>query len=114
MNEHQNFKFSVTIHTDDLALLNCLRALSQHCQETGNVRIGWGGTKEKNWAANGHKATFRFTAPFKRESFLSEAARLFPKNLWEKVAESDDDPATPQNPAIDPTLRGPRRKFDLD
>jgi hypothetical protein len=98
--EHDDFKFSVTIHTDDLALLGCLRALCQHCQETGNVRIGWGGTKQEDWASGGHKATFRFTAAFKREQFLSEAERLLPKHLWQKVAHSDNNPATPQSQPV--------------
>lgn len=95
--EHKDFKFSVTIHTDDLALLGCLRALCQHCQATGNVRIGWGGTKEPDWVRSGHKATFRFTASFKREQFIAEIERLLPKNLWQKIGQSDNDPASPQS-----------------
>ena len=45
MGQHSRYCFSVTIHSDDLAVVNCLRALSQFGQATGNNRIPWGGTK---------------------------------------------------------------------
>ena len=46
---HAMYKHSVTIHTDDLAVVNCLRALSELSQRTGNNRISWGGTKDRDW-----------------------------------------------------------------
>lgn len=49
MTTHQDHKFSVTIHTDDLAVVNCLRALSKFSQKTGNNNIPWGDTKDKDW-----------------------------------------------------------------
>ncbi len=39
---HADYRFSATLHTDDRAVLNCLRALSQISQREGNVRIPWG------------------------------------------------------------------------
>jgi len=42
---HKEYHYSVTVQTDDLALLFCLRALSQHAQATGCVRIPWGGNE---------------------------------------------------------------------
>jgi hypothetical protein len=45
MGEHQKYKYSITILTGDLAVVNCLRALSQYSQKTGNNRITWGNTK---------------------------------------------------------------------
>jgi len=43
MSQHAEFRYSVRIKTDDLAVLHCLRALSQFAQKTGNKRIPWGG-----------------------------------------------------------------------
>ena len=98
MANHSDYHYSVTIHTEDLALLGCLRALSQFAQETGNVRIPWGGTKEPDWIRANHNATFRFTASFKRQKFLSEAKRLISSTgKWKITNERDDDPASPQN-----------------
>lgn len=50
---HSSYKFSVTIRSDDLATVNCLRALSQYSQRTGNNRIPWGGTKDDDWRRAG-------------------------------------------------------------
>lgn len=36
MGEHYKYKYSITIHTDDLAVVNCLRALSKYSQKSGN------------------------------------------------------------------------------
>src|SRR5438105_4876851 len=89
MGQHAAYKFSVTIHTDDLALVGCLRALSQFCQKVGNNRIPWGGTKDDDWRAAGHKITFRFTSADYREAFLAQAARLLPAGLWDAVGKRD-------------------------
>jgi hypothetical protein len=94
---HRNYHFSITIRTDDRALLGCLRALSQHCQQEGNVRIPWGGTKDQDWEDSGHCVTFRFTRPEYREGFIDEAVRLFPRDLWREERRSDSDPARPQS-----------------
>ena len=39
MSQHYLYHYSVTIKTDDEAVLHCLRSLSQYAQETGNARI---------------------------------------------------------------------------
>ncbi len=96
MSTHKDYKFSVTVHTDDLAVLYCLRGLTMHCQATGNARIPWGGTKRADWQRDGHRVTFHFSSKFYREHFLKESERLFPNGLWKKVTESDTDPATKQ------------------
>jgi hypothetical protein len=95
MNEHQKYKYSVTIQTDDLPVVNCLRALSQYSQKTGNNRITWGNTKDKDWDRDNHCVTFRFTSPEYREGFLSQVNRLLPNNLWREYARSDNNPAKP-------------------
>jgi hypothetical protein len=96
MTEHSQYRVSVTLQTPDLAQVGCLRALSQFSQSTGNNRIPWGGTTDTNWKSAGQRVTFRFSSPAYRASFISQAQRLLPAGLWEKVAENDQDPASPQ------------------
>jgi hypothetical protein len=93
--DHALFHYSITIHTDDIVVLGCLRAICQHAQGEKNVRIAWGGTKKTEWEQANHLATFRFTAPEKREDFIHHAKRLL-KGLWRQVRTSDSDPASPQ------------------
>jgi len=95
MTIHQDHKFSVTIHTDDLAVVNCLRALSKFSQKTGNNNIPWGGTKDKDWERDWHQVTFRFSSEEYRERFLSELKRLLPGQLWDEVLRNNNDPAKP-------------------
>jgi len=93
MSDHKDYKFSITIHSDDLAVVNCLRALSQYSQKTGNNRIPWGGTKDTDWESDKHHVTFRFTSPDYREGFKLEVRRLLPDNCCLFTEESDNDPA---------------------
>ena len=95
MSEHHRYKYSITIKTDDLAVVNCLRALSQYSQKTGNNRITSGNTKDSDWKRANHCVTFRFTSSEYREGFLSEAKRLLPEDLWKEFVRSDNDPARP-------------------
>jgi hypothetical protein len=95
MGEHYKYKYSITIHTDDLAVVNCLRALSQYSQKSGNNRITWGNTKDSDWKAANHRVTFRFTLPEYRDGYLYELKRLFPSEFWKEVGRSDSDPARP-------------------
>ena len=93
MSERRDYRFSITIHTDDLAVVNCLRALSQYSQKTGNNRIPWGGTKDQDWKRDGNAVTFRFSQPEYREGFVKEITRLLPRHLWQEHSLSDNDPA---------------------
>ena len=93
---HEAYKFSVTVHSDDLAVVNCLRSLSQYSQQSGNNRIPWGGTKDQDWKRDANTVTFRFTTPAFRSGFLQEVQRLLPQTLWTVVRQSDNDPATRQ------------------
>lgn len=97
VSQHAAFHYSATIKTDDLAVFHCLRALSQFAQKTGNKRIPWGGTKEKDWRSDCHCATFYFTSPLYRKEFLAQVERLLPRGFWEKVGEDDSHPAKPQS-----------------
>lgn len=95
MSDHHKYRYSITIRTDDLAVVNCLRSLSQYSQKTGNNRITWGNTKGSDWKRANHCVTFRFTSPEYREGFLFEVKRLLPNHLWNEYARNDNDPATP-------------------
>jgi hypothetical protein len=92
---HSDHHYSITILTEDLALVGCLRALSQHCQKTGNARIPWGGTSKDDWKESGGKVTFRFSKQSYREDFIAKISRLLPERLFRIVGQRDDDPATP-------------------
>jgi hypothetical protein len=94
---HRDYRFSVTVHSEDRAVVNCLRALSQISQREGNVRIPWGGTKDADWERDGGKVTFRFTSPGYRQGFIEVAERVLRTGLWREVARSDSDPASPQS-----------------
>jgi hypothetical protein len=93
---YKEFKHSVTIQSDDLHLVSCLRGLAWHCQETVSRQVAWGGTKKPDWQNNSHQITFHFNRVWYRENFLKHAERLFPSG-WQKVSESNNDPATPQH-----------------
>ena len=97
MTTHSDHKYSITIHSDDLAIINCLRALSKFSQKTGNNQIPWGGTKDRDWEKEGHKVTFRFSETRYRDIFVSEITRLLPSNLWQVASQSENDPAYPQS-----------------
>ena len=100
MNNHDKYKYSITIHTEDKAVLNCLRSLAEFSQGEGIKRIAWGNTKDKQWVEAGFEVTFHFTKPHYREVFVSELNRLLPYELWEVVRENDNDPAKPTKRAI--------------
>jgi hypothetical protein len=93
---HEDYRFSVTMHTDDRAVVYCLRALSQISQVNGNVRIPWGGTKDADWERDGHEVTFRFTSAAYRQGFVRQAERVLQAGLLREVRRSDSDPASPQ------------------
>lgn len=90
---HADHKFSITMHSDDLAVINCLRALSKYSQKTGNNNIPWSRTTDRDWERNAHEVTFHFSDPTYREGFVSEVKRLLSQNLWKEVHRSDNNPA---------------------
>ena len=47
MTTHADHKFSITMFSNDLAVVNCLRSLSKFSQKTGNNNIPWGVLKTK-------------------------------------------------------------------
>ena len=93
--DHSQYKFSVTIRSHDLAVVGCLRALSQYSQKTGNIRIPSGGTKDADWRRDHHCVTFHFSTTEYRQAFVLEANRLLLEGSWEVTGMRDDDPARP-------------------
>lgn len=94
---HADYHYSVTLHADDRAVVNCLRALSQISQQQGNVRIPWGGTTDAALELARHTVTFRFTSPAYRQGLIDVAERVLRPGLWREVSRSDSDPASPQS-----------------
>ncbi|SRR5713101_7632972 len=97
MGDHAKHRFSITVHSDDLAVVYCLRALAKFSQKTGNNQIPWGGTTDDAWRGAQHNVTFRFDSPEYRSDFLNEATRLLDTSRWTTVSASDTDPATPRH-----------------
>jgi len=96
MTTHKDHHYSITVHTTDLAVLYCLRALVDYAQKTGNTRIPWGGASKENWARNNQNVKFYFSQPDYREYFIEEAIRVLPKGSWSKTKQNDNDPAIPK------------------
>ena len=97
MVQYSDYRHSITVEALDLAVVCCLRALSDFSQVTGNSRITWSGTKDDDWLAANRRVTFRFSRPDYRDAFVSTARRLLPDNSWTEVARRDDDPARPES-----------------
>ncbi len=92
MVERNQYRFSITIHTEELAVVNCLRALSQFSQKTENNRIPWRGTKDKDWQRDGKKVTFRFNKRDYRDGFIAVIEQVLRPNLCNVTTTRDDDP----------------------
>ena len=96
MSSHYDYRYSITVETDDLPTLYCLRALSMYAQRTGNNKIPWGNTNNKNWEKNQHQITFHFSSDEYRSLFIAETKRLLSQDSWKIIRERDDDPAEPR------------------
>ncbi len=93
---HADYIHSITVKTDDLAVVHCLRCLAQYSQRSGNNRMQWADTSDQHWNRDGHAVTFRFTTAGYREAFLTEARRLLPDGTFEVVGKRGDDAAASQ------------------
>jgi hypothetical protein len=87
MNSRKDYRFSVTIRTDNRVVANLFRALYKQCEKTGDMKSAG----QSEWEMNNHKITFRFKSPDERAKFLMESGRRFPDDMWAKTAESDTD-----------------------
>jgi hypothetical protein len=66
-----------------------------YAQRTGNNKIPWGNTNDKNWGKNQHQVTFHFSKDEYRSLFIAETSRLLSQDAWEIIRKKDDDPAEP-------------------
>jgi hypothetical protein len=88
--EPSQFRYSITVETQDDAVLFCLRALWQYAErEPETTSVGFTSTGE--WRSRDGQATFRFSNPYNRPDFLGEATRLL-AGKWIRLGASDDDP----------------------
>jgi hypothetical protein len=94
--EYQRCKYSITCHTDDVAVLFCLRSLCELCETGVKPQIAWGGNQRKHWRAAGNKLTLRFSDRAFRDTFVEEAMRVMPTGSWKEVGRNDNDPAKRQ------------------
>jgi hypothetical protein len=94
--DYERCRYSITCQTDDLAVVHCLRALCQHCEQDCVPQIAWGGTGEEAWRDAGNQITLRFTNPEYRAAFVREVTRLLPAEIWREVGQIDNDPAKRQ------------------
>jgi len=86
---HSDRKFSITIHTDALAVIHCLRALSKFSQKTGSNQMPWNDQRDDVWVKNNHELTFHFSEPKYRDRFIAEAKRLLPDGSWKVLRTRD-------------------------
>ncbi len=96
MTQHSDHRFSITMQSDDLAVVGCMRALAKFSQATGNNNIPWGGTKDADWRKSDGNVTFRLSTPGYHDRFRSECDRLL-RGDWAEARRSDADPAQPQS-----------------
>lgn len=92
---HAKYRYSITCHTDDRAVMYCLRSLTHYAEHGPQKNIGWGGTNDSVWKNSGNQITLRFTSPAYREAFRQKANELL-AGRWREVSSSDNDPATPK------------------
>ncbi len=90
---HADYKFSITIHSDDLTVVHCLRALADYSEKSKLKKIAWGNTGEKDWERDGRRVIFHFSNPSYRDRFVTEAKRVLRQNLWKIDDTKDDNPA---------------------
>ena len=84
------YRYSITVETQDDAVLFCLRALWQYAERHPLRASGEEMAMTGEWRLGEGRITFRFSNPYNRGDFLGEATRLL-AGKWTRVAESDND-----------------------
>jgi hypothetical protein len=85
------FRYSLTVQTQDDAVLFCLRALWQYAEREPELTPAVGHSSTGDWRNADGQITFRFSNPYNRSDFLGEATRLL-AGKWTRLGTSDDDP----------------------
>jgi glycyl-tRNA synthetase alpha subunit len=91
MVQNADYHYSITVHTDNLAILYCLRALSMYAQRTGNLYKPWKKASKDSWEQQHHDVPLHFTSAQFRQDF-EQAANEILAGRWSKVGENDNDP----------------------
>jgi len=91
---HAKYHYSITCHTDDEAVMFCLRSLTHFAEHGPQKNIAWGGTNYDAWQRSHHCITLRFTSPDYRRVFRQKANELL-DGRWSERGTSDSDPARP-------------------
>lgn len=84
------YRYSITVETQDDAVLFCLRALWQYAERHPLPPSGREMLTTGEWRLGEGQVTFRFSNPYNRGDFLGEATRLL-AGKWTRMATSDDD-----------------------
>jgi hypothetical protein len=95
--DYPKFKFSVTCHSTDLAVVHCLRALAQWAEQHPYPQIGWGGSGEKEWQGSSGTFVLRFTDEQYRRTFIDKGTELLPQR-WKVISTDDANPAIRRRP----------------
>ncbi|HWW02660.1 MAG TPA: hypothetical protein VNZ64_23375 [Candidatus Acidoferrum sp.] len=96
MRQHDHFKFSVVIQSEDLFMVSAMRGLARQCQSEINPQIAVAGASNAQWKANKCKTTFYFTSRSNRRMFINEVSILFVTD-WKKIRQDNNKTAPPQS-----------------
>lgn len=88
---HAQFPFSLTVETQDRAVLFCLRGLCANVEQDADWATALAEASVDAWTKAEGCVTFRFSAPRHRSAFLGDATRLL-AGKWMRVALHDDEP----------------------
>jgi hypothetical protein len=91
MTAHEQFRYSVTCHSDDKPVIYCLRAIAHFAEHHPQKNIAWGGTGDDDWERNEHCITLRFTHAEFRKIFRDVANDLL-AGRWTETACSENNP----------------------
>jgi hypothetical protein len=89
MSRYDNFKFSVTIHSDDITVIESLSAFAWLCEPHNKRQIAI--ATENEWKRNEHQVSFYFSADGHRQTFIDEAKQLFQPS-WKVTDQQDENP----------------------
>jgi hypothetical protein len=85
------YRYSLTVETQDDAVLFCLRALWQFAERHPSVPSELERSATGEWRRGEGRVKFHFSNPYNRGDFLGEATRLL-AGKWTRLGTSDDDP----------------------
>lgn len=88
--ELAQYRYSITVETQDDAVLFCLRALWQYAERRPMPASDRDLSTTGEWRLGDGRVTFRFSNPYNRGDFLGEATRLL-AGKWTRLGMSDDD-----------------------